>query len=312
MSNVPAFPPIDARVERLRAALSGTRKEAELLDELVPDYVLRRIHESARPGWNQWDDDFDDDDKAPSDTPGTCIILQPTTFCNINCRYCYLPRRSQALRMSPKVLQQAFNVTLASPLIAGPVTFVWHLGEPLSVPPSFYEEAFALANNTAGRFARIAPRHVFQTNATLINKEWLDLISRHEVSVGVSIDGPDFIHDSARVKRNGAGSHRAAMRGISQLKEAGIRFRTISVVTDFTLDYAEDFYDFFASNNFGIIGFNIDEIEGANLTSSFASADVNVQVLGLAAAVRDRRLRFGGRRGVAVVAERGFGDDPGL
>lgn len=39
---------------------------------------------------------------------------------------------------------------------------------------------------------------------------------------------------------------------------------------------------------------------------------VNVQVLGLAVAVRDRRLRFGGRRGVGVVAERGFGDDPGL
>ena len=40
--------------------------------------------------------------------------------------------------------------------------------------------------------------------------------------------------------------------------------------------------------------------------------DVNVQVLGFAAAVRDGRLRFGGGRGVAVVAERGFGDDPGL
>ena len=39
---------------------------------------------------------------------------------------------------------------------------------------------------------------------------------------------------------------------------------------------------------------------------------VNVQVLGLAAAVRDGRLRFGGGRGVALVAERGFGDDPGL
>jgi len=39
---------------------------------------------------------------------------------------------------------------------------------------------------------------------------------------------------------------------------------------------------------------------------------VNVQVLGLAAAVRDRWSRFGGGRGVAVVAERGFGDDPGL
>jgi hypothetical protein len=39
---------------------------------------------------------------------------------------------------------------------------------------------------------------------------------------------------------------------------------------------------------------------------------VNVQVLGLAAAVRNGRSRFGGGRGVAVVAERGFGDDPGL
>jgi hypothetical protein len=39
---------------------------------------------------------------------------------------------------------------------------------------------------------------------------------------------------------------------------------------------------------------------------------INVQVLGLAAAVRDGRSRFGGGRGVAVVAERGFGDDPGL
>jgi hypothetical protein len=42
------------------------------------------------------------------------------------------------------------------------------------------------------------------------------------------------------------------------------------------------------------------------------AVDVNVQVLGLAAAVRDGRSRFGGGRGVAVVAERGFGDDPGL
>ena len=57
---------------------------------------------------------------------------------------------------------------------------------------------------------------------------------------------------------------------------------------------------------------------GEDLTPSvvyFESPDsvvVNVQVLGLAAAVRDGRLRFGGGRGVAVVAERGFGDDPGL
>ena len=39
---------------------------------------------------------------------------------------------------------------------------------------------------------------------------------------------------------------------------------------------------------------------------------VNIQVPGLGVAVSDRWLRFGGGRGVAVVAERGFRDDCGL
>jgi hypothetical protein len=53
----------------------------------------------------------------------------------------------------------------------------------------------------------------------------------------------------------------------------------------------------------------LDVVDGAVLVRAI---EVNVQVLGLAAAVRDGRLRFGGGRGVAVVAESGFGDDPGL
>ncbi len=54
------------------------------------------------------------------------------------------------------------------------------------------------------------------------------------------------------------------------------------------------------------------ELAFGNVRISSPRREVNVQVLGLAAAVRDGRLRFGGGRGVAVVAERGFGDDPGL
>ena len=53
-------------------------------------------------------------------------------------------------------------------------------------------------------------------------------------------------------------------------------------------------------------------VDWLNQRQAICPIEVNVQVLGLAAAVRDRRLRFGGGRGVAVVAERGFGDDPGL
>ena len=76
----------------------------------------------------------------------------------------------------------------------------------------------------------------------------------------------------------------------------------------------------------GFLDANWDALQSAGLTQpdilnrlmhrraavQLGRLEVNVQVPGLAAAVRDGRLRFGGGRGVAVVAERGFGDDPGL
>jgi len=197
----------------------------------------------------------------------TLVVMQPTTFCNINCSYCYLPERSRQVRMQPEVRQAAFDKVLASSLVEDPVVFLWHLGEPLSVPPHFYEAAFAEADLAAQRYGRRI-RHGFQTNATLLSPTWANLIRRHSVIMGVSVDGPAFIHDRVRVKRSGAGTHAEVMRGIRVLQEAGIGFGAISVVTDFTLDYPEEFYDFFAEHRISDIGFNIDEIEGINQTSS--------------------------------------------
>jgi hypothetical protein len=78
----------------------------------------------------------------------------------------------------------------------------------------------------------------------------------------------------------------------------------MGLIEDFIVRYTKeyDFYDQAA------------RIAALRLETSLQEAGirVNVQVLGLVAAVRDGRSRFGGGRGVAVVAERGFGDDPGL
>jgi uncharacterized protein len=197
----------------------------------------------------------------------TLVVMQPTTFCNINCSYCYLPERSRQARMRPEVRQAAFDRVLASSLVEDPVVFLWHLGEPLSVPPSFYEAAFAEAAQAAQKYGRHI-RHGFQTNATLLSNAWVDLIRAHHVIMGVSVDGPAFIHDRVRIKRSGAGTHAEVMRGIKLLQDAGIGFGAISVVTDFTLDYPEEFYDFFAGHQINDLGFNIDEIEGVNQSSS--------------------------------------------
>jgi uncharacterized protein len=80
------------------------------------------------------------------------IIIQATPFCNVNCRYCYLPHRSSTKRIDDRTLKRTFEFLFAEPRLSDPVSIVWHAGEPLVPPISFYENAFRIAEqcNTQG------------------------------------------------------------------------------------------------------------------------------------------------------------------
>ena len=201
----------------------------------------------------------------------TLVVLQPTTFCNIDCRYCYLPDRSKTKRMSIDVIRRVASEVLSSDLVDGPFDFLWHLGEPLSVPPSFYEEAFA-------EIARINQEHkreymhCFQTNATLLNDQWIHLIKDHRINIGVSLDGPSFIHDRQRVTRSGKETHAAVLRGVRFLQTNKIPFSVIAVLTDYSLDYPDEFFEFYLENGIDNVGYNIDEIEGIHTSTSFSQS----------------------------------------
>lgn len=166
----------------------------------------------------------------------TLVVLQSTPFCNIDCRYCYLPDRSNTKHMSMEVVSRVASEVLSSDLVEAPVVFLWHLGEPLAVPRSFYEEAFAEIE----RINQIHQReysHSFQTNGTLMNDQWADLLKRFRVRLGVSLDGPVFVHDQQRVTRSGQGTHEAVLRGLRVLQAHKVPFSVITVLTDFSLDY---------------------------------------------------------------------------
>jgi uncharacterized protein len=196
------------------------------------------------------------------------VVLQPTTFCNIDCQYCYLPDRSARKRMSVDIIRRIAAEVLGTNLYDGEIAFLWHLGEPLSVPSDFYEEAFS-------EIARIAQEHgreyvhVFQTNATLMNEGWITLIKKHRVRIGLSLDGPEFIHDRQRVTRRGTGTHAAVLKGVRLLQEHGVSFGVIAVLTNFTLDYPDEFFNFYSEHGISQVGYNIDEIEGVHTSTSF-------------------------------------------
>jgi uncharacterized protein len=102
----------------------------------------------------------------------------------------------------------------------------------------------------------------------LIDDAWCDLFLDYGVRVGVSIDGPASLHDKRRRTRSGAGTHALAMRGVDRLKRRGVPFHVITVVTKDTLECPEELAAFYRVHGMLDVAFNIEEVEGINLTST--------------------------------------------
>jgi uncharacterized protein len=182
---------------------------------------------------------------------------------------------------------------LASGLVEGELSIVWHAGEPLVLPPAWYDEAFAAVAELVP--ARVHVRHSFQTNAMLLSEPWCRLILDHAVQVGVSLDGPARLHNARRRTRDGRGTHAAVMRGVRLLQAHGIPFHVICVLTRASLEAADELLDFFEAEGLTQLGFNIEEIEGRNTGSSLTAAGSEALFERFFSAVVERARASGGR-----------------
>jgi len=128
------------------------------------------------------------------------VVVQPTPFCNINCRYCYLPDRNDKSQMPQKTVAALFDKVFSSGWVGEGLTVIWHAGEPLVLPISFYEAAFATVEALRPRNLQL--QHSIQTNGMLITPAWCEFFKARNINVGVSIDGPQRMHDAQRIKEN--------------------------------------------------------------------------------------------------------------
>lgn len=200
--------------------------------------------------------------------------MQPTPFCNIACDYCYLAERDAARFMSLDVVRATVRNARESGLLGHELDVVWHAGEPLAAPRAFYERAFDIVAEEVGA---VVVRHSVQTNGILIDERWCDLFARWGVHVGVSIDGPAEIHDLHRRTRDGRPTHGRVMQGIERLQRSGVDFDALAVVTDTSLEQADEIVDFFLRSGITKVGFNVDEQEGIHADSSLAEAEPRVR-----------------------------------
>lgn len=117
---------------------------------------------------------------------------------------------------------------------------VWHGGEPLIRGLDFYSRAVMFAKKTSEPELKII--HCLQTNGTLINKNWAEFFKQNTFKVGVSLDGPEALHNQFRRYKNGNGSFADVMRGIELLASQNVKYGMVTVVSSANIDCPDEIF----------------------------------------------------------------------
>ena len=188
---------------------------------------------------------LEDAEKLVSPVSFVTMLKPAGSSCNLDCTYCYYLDKAvqyggRNVPMPDDLLEMYIRQYIEANS-ADTVLFNWHGGEPLLMGKDFYRKALALQKKYAdGRKIE----NTIQTNGTLVDEEWCDLFAENGFLVGISIDGPEDIHDAFRRTRGGGPTFRKVMDAVSMFRSAGVEFNTLSVVNSLCENRGGEVYRF--------------------------------------------------------------------
>lgn len=178
-------------------------------------------------------------------TLDTVLVKPAGPDCNLACTYCFYSGRSSlfpeasAHRMSEAVLEEVVRQVMEQ---SGPeVSIGWQGGEPTLMGLPFFEKAVALEE----RYGRgKAVGNGLQTNGLLLDRAWARFLRRFDVLVGLSIDGPEEVHDRYRRTRGGGPTWARVRDAAAMLLDEGVAVNALTVVDDHSARFPDEIYDF--------------------------------------------------------------------
>ncbi len=175
------------------------------------------------------------------------VLAKPTgAICNLDCSYCFFLSKEELypgsrFRMHDDVLTQYLRQLLEAHR-EPEVTVSWQGGEPTLMGLDFFRRAIEKVEALAGPGRRV--EHTMQTNGTLIDDEWAKVLTAHDVLVGISIDGPQALHDAYRVDKGGKPTYDRVIRGLEKLKAHGVRWNVLTTVHHANEEHGPEVYRF--------------------------------------------------------------------
>ena len=162
--------------------------------------------------------------------PSPSVILMITQQCNLRCKYCYETKKSFS-KMRKDVLKEVLENTNRI-IVTG--------GEPLTNIEMIEEIYNAIDELNITEKRRNSLREfTIITNGTLIEKN-IDVIKKHNMNLGISLDGIREAHNTDRIYPNGNGTFDDVMRGIELCEENDIRYGLSPILTRNKIPYLFD------------------------------------------------------------------------
>ncbi|MDH5925820.1 anaerobic sulfatase maturase [Vibrio lentus] len=167
--------------------------------------------------------------------------------CNIDCQYCFYLHKDELLNQSkqPKMddaTLEAFIKSYIESHDGEEVVFSWQGGEPTLLGLDYFKKIVELQRKHAITGMRI--ENDLQTNGLLLNKDWCEFLVEHSFLVGLSIDGPEFIHDKYRKTRSGKPTFKRVIQAVNLMKEYKVPFNALVTVNRFNSQYPLEVYRF--------------------------------------------------------------------
>lgn len=177
------------------------------------------------------------------------VLVKPAgPECNMACTYCFYLRKSelfpgvQTHRMSEEVLEEMTRQVMNQS--QKQVSFSWQGGEPTLMGLPFFKKVVELQMKY-GRGHAVG--NGLQTNGLLIDEQWAEFLKEYKFLVGLSIDGPEHIHDRYRLMRNGKGSWSRISDRARLLLDSEVEVNALAVLNDYSVRFPEEIYEFFKS-----------------------------------------------------------------
>ena len=180
--------------------------------------------------------------------PSFHVMAKPTgAKCNLDCKYCFFLTKEALypdsnFRMSSKTQREYIRQYIQAQRIPE-VQIAWQGGEPTLMGINFFQRAVKYAKQYKKYEMQV--NHAIQTNGIMLDEAWCEFLRENKFLVGLSMDGPEEIHDTYRVDKGNQPTFKRVLKAANLLSDNQVEFNILCTLHAANENHPLQVYRFF-------------------------------------------------------------------